>query len=89
MSKKKKKKEQEALFAQEDVIKSEPRLTYTFRVLNTTGPIPIAKPNDFIQLTPAVQPVPIVPYTDSQGAYDGADTGDGYDNDYDYNDDFY
>lgn len=69
------------------------RKTYTFRVLNTTGPVPIARPNDFIQLTPAVQPVPIVPYTDSQGAF-GEDpyAGEGvddYNEDYDYSDDFY
>lgn len=27
------------------------------------GPVPIAKPADFIQLTPIVQPVPLVPYS--------------------------
>lgn len=87
MSKKNKKKD----FQNEGMQMS--RKTYTFRVLNTTGPVPVARPNDFIQLTPAVQPVPIVPYTDSQGAFGGdpyaGEGADDYNEDYDYSDDFY
>jgi len=34
-----------------------------FRVMNNCGPVPIAKPADFIQLTPIVQPIALVPYS--------------------------
>lgn len=39
------------------------RPTVTFKVMNNCSPVPVAKPADFIQLTPIVQPVPIVPYS--------------------------
>lgn len=35
----------------------------SFMVMNNCGPVPVAKPADFIQLTPVVQPLPIVPYS--------------------------
>lgn len=69
------------------VASPEPKLSYTFRVLNNTGPIPIARPSDFIQLTPAVQPVPIVPYTDQAGQFGGDENYD--DEDYNPDEDFY
>jgi len=72
MSKKKKNIENQDLQIVEKPVR---RKTYTFRVLNTVGPVPIARPNDFIQLTPAVQPIPIMPYTDQMGGFDE----DGYD----------
>ena len=31
--------------------------------MNNCAPVPVAKPADFIQLTPIVQPIPIVPYS--------------------------
>ena len=67
------------------------RKTYTFRVLNTTGPVPIARPNDFIQLTPAVQPVQLflIPIHEAFGGDPYAGEGaDDYNEDYDYADDF-
>jgi hypothetical protein len=39
------------------------RPSVSFRVMNNCGPVPIAKPADFIQLTPVVQPVALVPYS--------------------------
>lgn len=39
------------------------RPTIAFRVMNNCAPVPVAKPADFVQLTPIVQPVPIVPYS--------------------------
>lgn len=35
----------------------------SFRVMNNCAPVPVAKPADFIQLTPIVQPIPLVPYS--------------------------
>lgn len=40
---------------------SAPRASW--RKLNNRGPIPVAPPSDFIQLTPIVQPIPLVPYS--------------------------
>lgn len=34
-----------------------------WRKINNNGPVPVAPPSDFIQLTPIVQPIPLVPYT--------------------------
>ncbi len=39
------------------------RPSVSFRVMNNCGPVPIAKHADFIQLTPVVQPVAMVPYS--------------------------
>ena len=60
MSRKSKKAEQEAL-AMAAQKKAKPRVT--FRVMNNCAPVPVARPADFIQLTPVVQPIPIVPYS--------------------------
>lgn len=35
----------------------------SFKVMNNCAPVPVARPSDFIQLTPIVQPIPIVPYS--------------------------
>lgn len=35
----------------------------TFRVMNNCGVVPVAKPADFIQLTPVVQPISLIPYS--------------------------
>lgn len=37
--------------------------TASWRHLSTRGPVPVAPPADFIQLTPIVQPIPLVPYS--------------------------
>lgn len=34
-----------------------------FKVMNNSAPVPVARPADFIQLTPVVQPIPLVPYS--------------------------
>jgi|AGTN01.3.fsa_nt_gi hypothetical protein len=39
------------------------RPTISFKVMNNCAPVPVAKPADFIQLTPIVQPIPLVPYS--------------------------
>lgn len=61
MSRKSKKAEQEALAAAQVKKSAKPRVV--FRVMNNCSPVPVAKPADFIQLTPVVQPIPIVPYS--------------------------
>lgn len=65
MSKKKKQAEAraaaEALAAQQNTAIRRPSVS--FRVMNNCAPVPVAKPADFIQLTPIVQPIPIVPYS--------------------------
>lgn len=50
-------------FQEEEFVESKPKkLSVKFRIMNNCGPVPVAKPADFIQLTPIVQPIPIVPY---------------------------
>ena len=62
MAKKNKKKAVEEVVVVEQ--SSAPRRpSVSFRVMNNCGPVPIAKPADFIQLTPVVQPVAMVPYS--------------------------
>lgn len=43
--------------------KQSKRPTVSFRIMNNCAPVPVARPADFIQLTPIVQPLPIVPYS--------------------------
>lgn len=53
----------------------------TFKVMNNCGVVPVAKPADFIQLTPVVQPISLIPYStqeqpmaefeDEGGEYEG------------------
>ncbi|MFI3228616.1 MAG: hypothetical protein R3Y23_00435 [Bacillota bacterium] len=69
MSKKSKKAKQEALEAEEQAklaaeaqaAPKSPKIS--FRVMNNCGVVPVARPADFIQLTPIVQPIPLVPYS--------------------------
>ncbi|MFA5450236.1 MAG: hypothetical protein WC292_07370 [Clostridia bacterium] len=65
MSKKKRlaaaRAEEERLAATTKKTVKKPIISY--RVMNNSAPVPVAKPSDFIQLTPIVQPVPIVPYS--------------------------
>lgn len=39
------------------------RPRYSFKVMNNCGVVPVAKPADFIQLTPVVQPISLIPYS--------------------------
>jgi len=55
-----KKNKEEVVVEQAPSVK---RPSVSFRVMNNCGPVPIAKPADFIQLTPVVQPVALVPYS--------------------------
>ncbi|MGI6136641.1 MAG: hypothetical protein GX959_00730 [Clostridiales bacterium] len=67
MSKKKRLEEQrrqEELERQRRTAKAKP--TASWRHLSTRGPVPVAPPADFIQLTPIVQPIPLVPYSSQQ-----------------------
>ena len=61
MAKKKKNVEEEVVVVSEQPTPKRPSVS--FRVMNNCGPVPIAKPADFIQLTPVVQPVAMVPYS--------------------------
>jgi len=61
MAKKNKKAVEEEVIVAETVAPKRPSVS--FRVMNNCGPVPIAKPADFIQLTPVVQPVAMVPYS--------------------------
>lgn len=75
MSKKKRQQEeaarQQALYEQQmaeeaaaQAAAQQPRRpSVSFRVMNNCAPVPVSKPADFIQLTPIVQPIPIVPYS--------------------------
>ncbi|MCL2630298.1 MAG: hypothetical protein FWD49_02085 [Firmicutes bacterium] len=50
-----------------------------FKIMNNCYPIPVARPADFIQLTPAVQPLPVVPYhSDEAVSYNDPYAGQGY-----------
>jgi len=67
MSKKKRMMEEqrardEAARRQEE-LRSPKQPTASWRKINNSGPVPIAPPSDFIQLTPIVQPIPLVPYS--------------------------
>lgn len=65
MSKKKKQQEAERLMAEKAAAAAraaaKPRIV--FRVMNNCSPVPVAAPADMIQLTPVVQPIPVVPYS--------------------------
>lgn len=70
-NKKKKKAEEQARLeaiaqaeAQAEAQKKAARVpTASFKVMNNCGVVPVARPADFIQLTPVVQPIPLVPYS--------------------------
>lgn len=57
------KKKAAKLAAQQEAQRRSAAPRVTFRVMNNCAPVPVAKPADFIQLTPVVQPIPIVPYS--------------------------
>ena len=57
------KKKAAQLAAQQEAQRRSAAPRVTFRVMNNCAPGPVAKPADFIQLTPVVQPIPIVPYS--------------------------
>lgn len=68
---KKKKAQQEALAAQAAQLQNSaaPRpITASFRIMNNCRPVPVAPPADMIQLTPAVQPIPVSMYSIQQDA---------------------
>jgi len=52
-----------AAAAEQQAAMAPKRPTVSFRVMNNCAPVPVAKPADFIQLTPIVQPLPVVPYS--------------------------
>lgn len=82
MSKKSKQAEQERMQAEQRARRA-PRVE--FRVMNNCAPVPVAKPADFIQLTPVVQPIPIVPYSTQLQPLAQFEDEDVYDDeDYDY-----
>ena len=77
---KKSKKEAEVQVEPERPVERKPRVT--FRVMNNCAPVPVAAPADFIQLTPVVQPIPIVPYSSqAQPLAQFEDDGEYYDED--------
>lgn len=70
MMTRKKKREEEARLraeaeararAEAEAKKTKPRTASWQKV--TKGPVPVARPADYIQLTPIVQPIPLVPYS--------------------------
>lgn len=56
-------KQQEAYLFEQERMRAEFRPTASFRKMTNSTPVPVAPPADFIQLTPIVQPIPIVPYS--------------------------
>lgn len=82
MSKKKRKQEELEVQKQEVAARS-PRPRVTFKVMNNCGVVPVAKPADFIQLTPVVQPLSLVPYSTQEQPLAEFDEDDGY-----YDDDY-
>ena len=87
MSKKKKQQEAERLRAEQEAqaAKAAAKPRVVFRVMNNCSPVPVAAPSDFIQLTPVVQPIPIVPYSLQMQPLAQFDDEEGYD-DYDGDD---
>ncbi|NLT18279.1 MAG: hypothetical protein BWX72_00873 [Firmicutes bacterium ADurb.Bin080] len=67
MSKKKRMMEEqrarEEAARRQEALRRPKQPTASWRKLNNRGPVPIAPPSDFIQLTPIVQPIPLVPYS--------------------------
>ena len=61
----KKKREAEARAQQEAALraaKAKKGPSASWQKINK-GPVPVARPADYIQLTPIVQPIPLVPYS--------------------------
>ncbi len=64
--KKRKEEERKALEAQRQAqiaAQKKKAPTASWQKLSVRGPVPIARPADYIQLTPIVQPIPLVPYS--------------------------
>lgn len=79
---KKKRKQQEELEAQKQEVRRRPRPRVTFKVMNNCGVVLVVKPADFIQLTPVVQPLSLVPYSTQEQPLAEFDDDGYYDDDY-------
>lgn len=85
MSKKKRLEEQRRLEAEQQRKREEAarnaKPKASWRKINSRGPVPVAPPSDFIQLTPIVQPIPLVPYSSQMqplAIFDEYDDGGDY-----------
>lgn len=56
--------------------------TASWRKINNRGVVPVASPSDFIQLTPIVQPISLVPYSSQLQPLAIFDEMDDYDDNY-------
>ena len=43
-----------------------PKIRVSYSIMGNSYPVPVIKPADFIQLTPIVQPIPIVPISTTE-----------------------
>lgn len=59
----KKKKEVQPVQPMQPVVFAEPPPIASWRRMNNCFPVPVARPADHIQLTPVIQPIPLVPYS--------------------------
>ncbi|MDR0696191.1 MAG: hypothetical protein LBF68_01420 [Christensenellaceae bacterium] len=69
MAKKNKKRSNELIAENANNSNVPPRFSASFKTINNCGPVPVAKPADFIQLTPIVQTivdVHVIQYEDSE-----------------------
>ncbi len=84
MSKKKKQQEAERLRAEQEAraAKAAAKPRVVFRVMNNCAPVPVAAPADMIQLTPVVQPIPVVPYSTQMQPLAQFDDADEYGEEY-------
>ena len=84
MSKKKKQQEAERLRAEQEAraAKAAAKPRVVFRVMNNCAPVPVAAPADMIQLTPVVQPIPVVPYRTQMQPLAQFDDADEYGEEY-------
>ncbi len=86
MSRKKKREEEEARLRAEAEARAaaarKPKVRTASWQKVTKGPVPVARPADYIQLTPIVQPIPLVPYSTQLqplAMYEDAYDDEGYD----------
>lgn len=84
MFKKKKQQEAERLKAEQEAkaAKAAAKPRVVFRVMNNCSPVPVAAPADMIQLTPVVQPIPVVPYSSQMQPLAQFDDSDEYGEEY-------
>ena len=59
----KKKREAEARAQAEAAAKAKKKVRTASWQKVSNGPVPVARPAEYIQLTPIVQPIPLVPYS--------------------------